>query len=110
MTAPRLGVALELEAPERTADGRGGWRVTWRPLGRLWCAMSARSGRETTTRLGMVSVVQWRITTRGAPMGDPRRPMPGQRLRNGARVFVIEAVAEAGPHHLDCFAREEEQA
>ncbi|MBU2958631.1 head-tail adaptor protein [Paracoccus sp. 1_MG-2023] len=110
MSTPELNVALDLEAPDRVADGMGGWTTGWRRLGRLWCAMDARSGREKTTRLGMVSVVQWRITTHAAPAGDPRRPEPGQRLRNGTRVFVIEAVAEAGGRHLDCFAREEDQA
>lgn len=109
MTGPDMNVAMQLEAPDQVADGMGGWTREWRVQGRLWCAMDARSGREKATRLGTLGVVQWRITTRAAPVGDPRRPLPGQRLRNGSRVFLIEAVAEADTHHLDCFAREEDR-
>ena len=49
------------------------------------------------------------ITLRAAREGDPRRPRPGQRFRMGARVFPIEAVAEADGAGLwlDCVAREE---
>ena len=72
--------------------------------------MEARSGREQGTGAGMISVVQWRITLRAAPLGDARRPRPGQRLRQGTRLFQIEAVAESDPsgRYLDCFAREED--
>lgn len=46
---------------------------------------------------------------RGARDADPRRPRPEQRFRMGARVFRIEAVAEADPAGLwlDCIAKEE---
>ena len=58
----------------------------------------------------MISVVQCRITLLGAPVGDARRPRPGQRLRQGTRLFQIEAVAESDSsgRYLDCFAREED--
>lgn len=110
MNVPRLNVELTLEDGLRVPDGMGGHRLDWREAGRLWAALEARSGREKGTGAGLVSVVQWRITVRGAPGGDPRRPRPGQRFRLGARLFRIEAVAEADGmgRHLDCFAREED--
>lgn len=112
MTAPRLNVALLLEDSQRLSDGMGGHRLVWHALGQVWAAMDARSGRERAAGVGLVSVVQWRITLRAAPAGDPRRPRPGQRFRMGQRFFRIEAVAEAdgAGRYLDCFAREEDQA
>lgn len=112
MTGPSLNTELVLEEGQREPDGMGGYRLSWRPLGRLWAALEARSAREAAQGVGMVSVVQWRITVRGAAVGDPRRPRAGQRMSLGTRRFRIEAVAERDPHGrwLDCFAREEEQA
>ena len=112
MDAPQLNVELTLEEGIRVSDGAGGHRLAWQELGRLWAALDARSARETGQGIGMVSVVQWRITVRGAPAGDPRRPRAGQRLRMGTRRFRIEAVAErdGSGRWLDCFAREEDQA
>ncbi|MDP5305655.1 head-tail adaptor protein [Paracoccus spongiarum] len=110
MTVPRLNVRLALEAPERQGDGMGGHAVVWRRLGWLWGAMDAGAGRERFAEVGPESVVAWRITLRGAPAGDQRRPAAGQRLRLGARLFRIEAVAERDPEGrwLTCFAREED--
>lgn len=112
MTAPQPNVELELDEGRREPDGMGGHRLVWHPLGRIWAEMTARSGREGGQGLGLVSVVQWRISVRAAPVGDPRRPRPGQRLRLGPRRFRIEAVAERDPagRWLDCFAREEDPA
>lgn len=112
MGAPRLNVRLALEVPEREGDGIGGYRVVWRRLGFLWAEMDAGSGRQRFAEVGAESVVPWRITVRGAPAGDPRRPLPGQRMRMQARLFRIEAVAERDPEGLwlTCFAREEDQA
>ena len=46
---------------------------------------------------------------RGAPQGAPSRPLPGQRLRDGARLFAIDAVTEVVPGgaYLVCHAHEE---
>lgn len=105
-----MNTRLALEAPERSADGLGGFGTVWQHLGWIWARMDARSGRETATGVGPISVVQWRITLRAAPMGDPRRPRPGQRFRMGSRLFLIGAVAEGDARGLtlDCFAREED--
>lgn len=112
MGVPRLNTRLALEAPERQADGMGGYRVVWQRLGTLWAEMNAGSGRERFAEVGPESVVSWRITVRGAPSRDPRRPLPGQRLRLQDRLFRIEAVAErdAAGLWLTCFAKEEEPA
>jgi len=107
-----MATRLGLETPARTADGLGGFVTRWQHLGWLWARMDARSGREAGTGTGAVSVVQWRITLRAAPVGDPRRPRPGQRFRLGPRLFLIGAVAEGDAlgRTLDCFAREEDLA
>lgn len=109
MAAPVLNVRLQLEHPGREDDGIGGYRLIWRPLGILWAQMRAGTGRERQGEVGAQSVVIWRITLRGAPQGDPRRPLPGQRLRLRERLFRIEAVAEsdASGRWLICHAREE---
>lgn len=94
---PRLNVALTLEAAERQPDGMGGARLVWRALGVLHAQMQSGAGRLRGAQAGAESQLAWRITLRAAPQGDPRRPLPGQRLRMGERLFRIDAVAETGP-------------
>lgn len=109
MSAPRLSIPLVLEARARRPDGMGGQQSEWIERGTLWGALDAHAGREARGEIGAISVVTWRITLRGVPPGDPRRPQPGERLRLGTRLFRIEAVAEEGRagHWLVCHAREE---
>lgn len=109
---PRLSVPLVLESPERQPDGMGGFRLHWVAQGRLWAEMRARSGAERFAEVGAQSVVTWAITVRAAPVGDPRRPRPDQRLRGGERLFRIVSVAETGAdgRYLICTAREEKLA
>ena len=49
------------------------------------------------------------VTVRGAPVGDPARPLPQQRFREGARVYQIQSVAEqdAQGRYLACLTHEE---
>ena len=109
MSGPRLNQRLVLESPERQPDGIGGQATVWRRLGIVWAEMRASAGREARGEVGAVSTITWAITLRAAPAGDPRRPRMGQRLRMGARLFRIEAVAEAdaGGRWLTCHAKEE---
>ena len=109
MTVPRLNRKLVLEAPSREPDGAGGYIPGWEQLGTLWATIKPRSGRETDSPAGALSLNAFRITVRGAPVGSPRRPTPDQRLRDGARIYMILAVAEADPsgRYLTCEAREE---
>ena len=100
---------LVLEAPERVADGAGGYAETWQPIGEVWAEIIARTGREVTDGTAQVSSTGYRITVRAAPYGAPSRPKPEQRLRDGSRIFRIEAVTERDPlgRYLTCYAQEE---
>ena len=109
MNGPVLSRRLVLETPGRVADGAGGFTEAWTPVGELWAEVTARSGRERAEAGAPVSAVAYRIVVRAAPYGAPSRPMPQQRFRDGARLFVIQAVSEAdaGGRYLTCFADEE---
>ncbi|MBE0452076.1 MAG: head-tail adaptor protein [Roseovarius sp.] len=105
----RLSRPLLLEARARVADGAGGFAHAWEVRGTLWAKVEARTGREGPGEGASVARAAYRITVRAAPQGAPSRPVPGQRLRDGARVFAIEAVTEsaAGPGYLTLWAEEE---
>lgn len=111
MAAPRLLWPVELLAPVAAADGAGGQAIAWQSLGVLRAELRAGAGREAEGVVPMGRVA-WRITVPAAPAGHPARPRPGQRLRLGARVFSVLAVAEADPRgrYLTCHATEEEPA
>jgi len=112
MRAPVLARRLLLEAPERVADGAGGFSEVWQVLGQHWAEVLAGPGAEDSGDLLTLWRVALRIVVRGAPAGSPARPVPGQRFREGDRVFPILAVVERDPRgrHLICFAREEAAA
>lgn len=106
MKAPVLSRKLVLEAPARVPDGAGGYAETWTQLGTLWGEIALRgSGREVdeASRLAL------KITIRAAPQGAPSRPTAAMRFRDGARLYLIEAVHESDPsgRYLTCFAVEE---
>ena len=109
MAVPRLNVPLVLEEKDRQPDGMGGYRIIWRALGVVHGRMNSGTGRLRGAEVGAESVTGWRILLRAFPQGDQRRPVPGQRLRMGARVFRVDAVAEQGPagRHLTVIAEEE---
>ena len=109
MSRVRLSRKLVLEAPQNVADGAGGFVRAWAVLGTLWGEILPGSGREMAGIEVVLASVPYKITVRGAPVGNPRRPRPEQRLRDGARVFTILAVTEhdQDAQYLTCFAREE---
>lgn len=111
MSPVRLNRPLVLEAVHKTPDGMGGYAVTWQPLGQLWAEVLPGSGRELGGEEALLSHVPYRITVRAAPVGSDARPLPGQRFRDGSRVFEILAVTERDveARHLSCFVREERQ-
>lgn len=92
---------LVLEAPVRMADGAGGVVQDWQALGTLWADVQAGSPRQAD---GVVRV-PLKIAVRAARVGAPSRPVAGQRLREGGRVFRILAVTESG-RDLICHAEE----
>jgi len=105
----RMNRALVLETPQVAADGAGGFVTTWAALGTVWADVALRSGREARGAAGVIGDTTFRITLRAAPVGAEGRPRPGQRFRDGPRIFTSEAVAEADAlgRNLTCFASEE---
>lgn len=108
MRTPRLATRLTLEAPQRVADGGGGWQVTWNALGNHWAEIRPSSGRERVAGVRESARVTHRITIRAYGEGDDRRPAPDQRFRRGGRIFTIRGVAETGMRgdYLTCWAEE----
>lgn len=109
MRPVQLTRRIVLESPVPTPDGGGGASQSWTALGTVWADMRAGTGGAANGLGGAdLSRVRWRVIVRGAPEGSPRRPRPGQRFREGARVFPIVAVAERDPtgRYLTCFAEE----
>lgn len=109
MIGPRLNRKLVLENKNRVPDGGGGFTEVWAPLGELWAEITTRAGSARAEAGVPVSAVSYKIVVRGAPYGAASRPVPGQRFREGQRLFSIIAVAErdAGGMYLTCFAEEE---
>ena len=81
-------------------------------VGILWAAVKPGTGREMDMAGLTISSVPYKITVRAAARGAPSRPVPGQRFRDGDRIFRIVAVTEThnDPRYLTCVAREEEIA
>lgn len=104
----RLLRRLVLESAETTPDGSGGFSVAWVPTGTLWADVTARASREDFVGAAVRPRTRYRILVRGAPVGAPSRPRTDQRLREGARVFDILAVAEhdAAGRYLEIVAEE----
>jgi head-tail adaptor len=109
MKVPHLNRALVLEAALRTPDGAGGFSEAWTALGTLWAEVLPGSGSDVLGEERMLSAVPYRVTVRGIPVGSHSRPQAGQRLREGTRLLLIQAVTERDPQgrYLTCFAREE---
>lgn len=109
MKPVHLNRVLTLEQPVATPDGAGGFSTVWQAVGTLWAEISPGSGRDAGGEEITLASVPYRITLRGAPVGSPRRPVPGQRLTEAGRVFQVLAVTErdAAGRYLTCFAREE---
>lgn len=91
-----------------TPDGGGGLMEGWQPLGTLWAAIERPAARLVREGALEVSSVRVRIIVRAAPPGRSRRPLEGQRLRMGTRVFRILGVSEydRAAHYLQLWAEE----
>ncbi|MBV1864285.1 MAG: head-tail adaptor protein [Rhodobacteraceae bacterium] len=104
-----LNRCLELQEPERVADGAGGFSESWVKLGEVWASIDARTALGGGTAGADLSRVRYRILLRAAPQGSTARPKPGQRLAEGGRLFLIDAVSEFDRLglYLECWAHEE---
>ena len=100
---------MTLEARTGVPDGSGGSVEEWIALGRLWVRLRAARGQEAAGEANALSRSRWTATVRGAAIGDPARPAPGQRLREGTRAFRILSVTErdGAGRWLDCRVVEE---
>ncbi|MBC6407068.1 MAG: head-tail adaptor protein [Rhodobacteraceae bacterium] len=109
MARVHLSRQLTLEQRRETPDQAGGFVVSWHALGVLWADVSARGGGRRAGQEVALTSVPYQIIVRAAPVGAASRPKPGQRFRDGGRVFLIEAVAEhdARGRYLICLTREE---
>ena len=94
MRRPALTRRLVLEEPTRTADGAGGFATAWADKGALWGEVATNAPRLSDGPGAAEQRTPLRITLRGAPLGAPSRPVPGQRFRDGTRRFLIEAVQD----------------
>lgn len=115
---PRPGTRLRLMSPGAVPDGAGGRVRSWTELGTVWGELRAgRGGARLQGGSGgpVASRVPVTVLLRAAPVGDPARPVPGQRfeqrLPDGVRAFDVLSVAEAGapivPGWLVCTCEEE---
>lgn len=106
MSAPAMNRRLVLEAPERVADGAGGFSQSWVARGHVWAAVEVRgSGRE----VDQAARLKLKIILRAVPVGAAARPTAEMRFREGVRLYRIEAVHEsdARGRTLTCYAVEE---
>lgn len=103
MRAGTLGARLQLQAPQRAADGAGGAVVSWVSEAELWGDIRPLSGRERSGAGGRISDVTHDITIR-----HRSGVLPELRLVHGSRVFQILAVLEDGRgRQMVCHCREE---
>ncbi|MBP1805511.1 head-tail adaptor protein [Rubellimicrobium aerolatum] len=94
---PHLRRRLLLEEPLRQPDGLGGYTRAWTELGALWAEIAPGAARVTAEPAGTHVTTPLRITVRGAAPGASSRPRPGQRFRDGQRLYPIRLVTEADP-------------
>lgn len=83
---------LVLSSIEEVPDGAGGVSRDWIERGAMWCEVRLRSGSLRQTEFGRTPRLQVRITTHELPEGHPMRPANGDRLRDGAKLFEVQAV------------------
>lgn len=104
-----LNRPMVLEEAVVAPDGAGGHALAWVALGTIWAELRPGAGRERLGPIAPEGAMPFRAYCRAAPQGSPQRPRPDQRLREGARVFTILAVAEADAAgaFLVCALREE---
>nr|WP_238941524.1 head-tail adaptor protein [Jannaschia sp. Os4] len=84
---------MTLLRPSEVADGSGGVVRGWVEVCGLWGEVKLRSGGARGGEWGASERVRVRIATRALPEGHPNRPRPGDRMRDGMRLWSVDAVA-----------------
>jgi SPP1 family predicted phage head-tail adaptor len=94
---------LVLEGPVGTPDGLGGATQAFVTVAAVWGQVEWLSGREDWVRGRPEQVATHRVTLRWRAGVDS-----GQRLRDGARLYDIRAVADpdGGRRRLVCLVEE----
>ena len=85
----QMTARLDLEAPQTDPDGQGGAAVTWQVIASLWARIEPVSSlitEEAGSESGRISHRIW-VRFRGDIAA-------GQRLRKGARIFVVRLVRD----------------
>lgn len=102
-TVGALRRRLVLEAPVATPDGLGGATESFQTVASLWGQVEWLAGREMWRMGRPEQLATHRVTLRWRPGVDA-----GQRLRDGARLFDIRAVADpdGGRRRLVCLVEE----
>lgn len=90
---------LVLQVSTEVPDGGGGFTRIWEDRTAIWGEVRMRSGKLSATEFGERPSLKVRIQTHFLPQGHASRPLPGQRLRDGGRVFVVEAVHDTEGRH-----------
>lgn len=100
------------ESPVEISDGAGGLVLSWQLRGGLWCEVRMRSGQLKATEFGHTPRLAVRIVTHAIPAGHESCPAPGDRLTDGGRRYIVDAVHEsgAGGRLMTILAREEAAA
>jgi len=100
---------LVLEARVRTPDMAGGYTEVWVAQGTVRADLRPGTGRARDVAAVSLAYVPYRVIVRASPVGAPSRPVPGQRFRDGTRLFHILAVSDGDrdARYLDCFTKEE---
>lgn len=78
--------------PSEAPDGAGGVTRGWTEGAAHWGHVALRSGGLRRSEWGGRERVRVRITIHALPEGDPSRPRPGERLREGMRLWAVDAV------------------
>lgn len=109
MNRMHLNRRLVLETLETGTDGAGGFVSVWQALGTVWAQLEPAPVREAVIGDRIETVQPVQITLRAAPVGDPSRPLVGQRLREAGRCYRIVGVSERDGRgtYLLCQTREE---
>lgn len=104
----RLSWKLELETLARVDDGAGGFSSSWTRLGTHWALVEPRSAGLVAGDEVATSAARYRVTVRAVPPESSARPKPGQRFRDGVRVYMIRSVQDdRDARFLRCLVEEE---